>query len=288
MFESAFEHAATGMALVGLGGRWLRVNRSLCRITGYAEGELLARTFHDVTHPGDLDKDVSQARRLLAGEIEAYHVEKRYLRKGGSVVWVLLSCSLVRDRAGGPLYFVAQVQDIGERKALEGRLRRMATRDALTGLPNRAAFLDHLRRAAARSRRRAASVAVLFVDLDGFKAVNDGLGHGAGDAVLAEAARRLGSCVRRGDVVARLGGDEFAVLAEDIGRAEADGLAGRIVGRLGDPVGVGGSEAIVGASVGVAMEGPGREWHRGDLLRAADEAMYAAKTAGGSAHRFVA
>lgn len=122
-FGAAFQHAAIGMALVGLDGRWLKVNHSLCRLVGYDEAELLALSFQDITHPDDLDADLNQVRRMLDGEIETYQMEKRYFRKDGQVVWILLNVSLVHDAAGAPLYFISQIQDITERKQTEVTLR---------------------------------------------------------------------------------------------------------------------------------------------------------------------
>jgi diguanylate cyclase (GGDEF)-like protein/PAS domain S-box-containing protein len=130
-FRNAFSHAAIGMALVGTDGRWLQVNRSLCEIVGYAEEELLAKTFQDTTHPDDLEAELGYIRKLLSDEIRAYQIEKRYFHKLGHVVWVLLSVSLVRDIKGNPLYFIAQILDITERKRAYDRLaeseRRLST-----------------------------------------------------------------------------------------------------------------------------------------------------------------
>ena len=122
-FRSAFEYAAIGMALVAPDGRWLRVNRSLCRLVGYEPEELLTRTFQDITHPDDLDADLDYVRRMLTGEIETYQMEKRYVRKDRQIVWVMLSVSLVHDATGAPLYFVSQIQDITERKRAETALQ---------------------------------------------------------------------------------------------------------------------------------------------------------------------
>jgi PAS domain S-box-containing protein len=121
-FRGAFESAAIGMALVAPDGRWLRVNPSLCRIVGYSPEELLATTFQAITYPEDLDKDVDFVRRMLEGSISHYQLEKRYFRKNGHLVWILLSVSLVRDGDGSPLYFVSQIQDISARKEAEVRL----------------------------------------------------------------------------------------------------------------------------------------------------------------------
>jgi PAS domain S-box-containing protein len=121
LFENAFTHAAIGMALVGLDGRWLRVNPSLCQLVGYAEPELLASSFQDITHPDDLDTDLAYVGQMLRGEIESYQMEKRYRRRDGSLVWVMLSVSLARTEEGTPLHFISQLQDITARKEAEAR-----------------------------------------------------------------------------------------------------------------------------------------------------------------------
>ena len=126
LFQSAFEFAAIGMALVSPEGKWLRVNRSVCKITGYTETELLERTFQDITHRDDLELDLENVRKMLAGEIETYQMEKRYYHKNGSVVWVLLSVSLVRTKSGEPLIFIGQIQDITRQKASGEKLVKAA------------------------------------------------------------------------------------------------------------------------------------------------------------------
>jgi PAS domain S-box-containing protein len=122
-FRRSFDDAAIGMALVGRDGCWLQVNRSLCEMVSYPEEELLEKTFQDITHPDDLEKDLEQVRRLLAGEIRTYQMEKRYFHRDGHVVWILLSVSMVHDEEGEPLYFVSQMQDISERKRAEQKIR---------------------------------------------------------------------------------------------------------------------------------------------------------------------
>jgi PAS domain S-box-containing protein len=124
LFQSAFQFAAIGMALVSPEGKWLRVNRSICKITGYSETELLQRTFQDITHPDDLELDLENVRKMLAGEIETYQMEKRYYRKDGKIVWVLLSVSLVRTKSGEPLFFIGQIQDITRQKTSEEKLAK--------------------------------------------------------------------------------------------------------------------------------------------------------------------
>jgi PAS domain S-box-containing protein len=122
LFQNAFEHAAIGMALVAPDGKWLRVNRSICEITGYTEKELLERSFQDITHPDDLDLDLANMGKMLAGQIDGYQMEKRYLHKNGAIVWVLLSVSLVREETGQPRFFISQIQDITSRKESERQL----------------------------------------------------------------------------------------------------------------------------------------------------------------------
>jgi PAS domain S-box-containing protein len=124
LFQSAFEFAAIGMALVSPEGKWLQVNRAICEITGYSEAELLERTFQDITHPDDLEADLENVRKMLAGEIKTYQMEKRYLHKNGSVVWILLSVSLVWTTSGEPLFFISQIQDITRQKASEEKLAK--------------------------------------------------------------------------------------------------------------------------------------------------------------------
>jgi PAS domain S-box-containing protein len=133
-FRGAFDDAATGMALVALDGRWLRVNRALCEIVGYAEPELLTKTFQDITHPADLARDVEAHRKLLAEEVRGYETEKRYLHKDGHTVWAFLSVSLVRDSAGHPLYFISHVNDLTDRKQLEGQLLQAQKMEAVGSL----------------------------------------------------------------------------------------------------------------------------------------------------------
>src|SRR6202048_2935895 len=122
LFQNAFEFAAIGMALVSTEGKWLRVNRAICEITGYSEAELLKRTFQEITHPDDLDLDLENVRKMLAGEINTYQMEKRYFHKNGSIVWVLLSVSLVHNRSSAPLFFISQIQDITRRKQSDEQL----------------------------------------------------------------------------------------------------------------------------------------------------------------------
>jgi diguanylate cyclase (GGDEF)-like protein len=221
-------------------------------------------------------------RRMLVGEIRTYQMEKRYFHKEGQVVWTLLSVSLVHDEEGEPLYFVSQIQDISERKDLEERLQHRAFHDFLTNLPNRQLFMDRLGQALRRSGRRHNRVAVLFMDLDGFKVVNDSLGHQVGDLILTVVAQRLRSCLRPEDTLARFGGDEFVVLIEAVDDpAQAVRVAERITEELRRPFIMEGRDLHVIASIGISL-GDARTHDADDLLREADTAMYRAKDDGGN------
>jgi diguanylate cyclase (GGDEF)-like protein/PAS domain S-box-containing protein len=277
-FRLAMAHAPVGMALVSLDGHFLEVNEALARMTGYGVDELVGRTFQQITHPDDIDSDLEQLGLLVSGSITHYTIEKRYLRADGEQVWILLAVSMVRDEDGSPAYFISQIQDVTAARATQERLVHRALHDPLTGLANRELILDHLERAAARAQRQGDEVAVLFVDLDHFKDVNDTYGHEVGDTLLMAVADRLRSAVRPADTVGRLGGDEFVVVVEDVPDDDlALALVNRIQHELARPVGIAGRTHHVAASIGVT-QGVGRDARA--MLREADEAMYRAKALG--------
>ena len=291
-FRGTFEDAPIGVALVGLHSpspeadrRYLRVNPALCEMLGYAEEELLSMTTSDVTHPEDLERSRARMGQLFEEGGSKYTLEKRYVRKDGRVVWAMLNVSLVRDADGNPSHFVAQFQDVTERRALEDRLRHQALHDSLTGLPNRNLLVDRLGHALSRTeRRRGGRAAVLFMDLDGFKVVNDSIGHDAGDLLLVAVAERLEGCLRPEDTLARFGGDEFVVLIEEVkDPAEAVRVAERISEGFGSPFWLGERELYARASIGIAT-GDARTKTPEALLRDADTAMYRAKEAGGGGY----
>ena len=409
LFEKAFSEAPIGMALVGLDGRWMKVNAALCRITGYGEDELLSLSYLDLLHPEDpAGPEHVQVQRLLAGEISSYQAEKRYLTRGGGTIWILLSASLVRDVAGDARYYVAQISDITQRKEAEDRLQRaeaearaerdhataiieamsegyaltcdgeivavndalcqltgftaeqligsrapfpfwpadlaealtheqadfraeaggsraatfvradgerfeaevtarparfqdgrplgfvntirdvsaqrryerelerLARTDTLTGLANRLVLQESLEREAPRRPDPERGLALVLLDIDNFKQVNDAYGHPAGDAVLREVAWRLQRTVRAGEVIARVGGEEFAWLIPGSTAEEATAAADR--GRAAiaaEPVGRAG---ILTMSAGVAIVSTPCDGDR--LYRMADRALYAAKQGG--------
>lgn len=280
-FRSAFDHAAIGMALVSPEGRWLQVNRALCALLGYSEKELMATDYLKVIHPNDLSAVIANIKDLMRGKIPSCQTEKRYIHKHGHEVWALWSASLTRDAFTKSPHLIFQIQNITDRKQAEERLLHDAFHDALTNLPNRALLMDHLKLALARSQRAEKTMfAVIYLDLDRFKVVNDSLGHMIGDQLLVGIARRLENILRPGDTIARLGGDEFTILLEDIDDSNyVIQIAERIQSELSAPFSLSGREVFTTVSIGIAISS--KEYAQTeDILRDADTAMYRAKALG--------
>lgn len=276
LFESAFAAAPIGMALVSVDGRFLKVNRALSTLLGRTEAVLLRGTFHDLAHPDDPFDSTELLAAIADGPDQ--RLEKRYLRPDGTLVWTLLAVALVRDGEGRPRFFIIQFEDVTERKNAQREIERLATIDALTGLPNRLLLMDRLRHALEMARRSGWLVGLVFVDLDRFKEVNDAYGHEVGDDLLRQVAGRLDSVTRVGDTTTRLGGDEFVIICEQVTAAdEVAQVAGRIRAALARPFAVLGHEVRISGSVGVTVgDSPSGE----TLLQEADRSMYAAKRSG--------
>ncbi|MGH2980773.1 MAG: PAS domain S-box protein, partial [Solirubrobacterales bacterium] len=284
-FRSAFDDAAIGMAIVSPEGRFLRVNRALVELIGYTEDELCSMGSADITHPEDLSGSLQALEEMVEGLRDRYQTEKRYFHADGHVIWTDLSTTIVRDRDGEPLYLLSQIQDVSERKESEARLAHRASHDELTGLPNRGVLEDRMVLALNRQRRERQPITVLYLDLDGFKRVNDTHGHDAGDYLLIAIAKRLTALVRPTDVVSRLGGDEFVILCEAMDEAAATKLVKRIVEVVPKPIEVAGRSLGVSPSVGIALSRDPRV-KPGDLLADADMAMYFAKEESGCGYAF--
>jgi len=255
-FRSAFEHAPIGMALISIDGRLFRVNRALVQILGRGESELLASSLLDLCFSDDRDQCREQVRRLFTGVTQSAQLEQRFVHHDGHPVWVSLSASLVRDVKDEPMYLVCQVEDIGERRASGEALAHQAVHDPLTGLPNRLQFVERLGRELSRADQRRERIAVLFLDLDRFKVVNDSLGHSAGDRLLVAVADRLSSVMGPRDIVARFGGDEFTILCHEVTSEETvELIAERIAEAIARPVALIEGEVFVTASIGIALSG---------------------------------
>jgi diguanylate cyclase (GGDEF)-like protein/PAS domain S-box-containing protein len=280
-FTAAFTHAAVGMAIVRPGGAMLQVNQALCSLLGRSEAGLLGQPFDSLLHAGDAALFGRRTEGVLAQPDQAFSMELRCVAGDGRDLWVAVHCSRYADPGGVGVGLIYQLHDITSRHLAESRLQHIAYHDGLTDLANRTCFHERLEVAVERTRLDADErFAVLFLDLDRFKIVNDSLGHLAGNELLREVAQRLRACVRPSDLVARLGGDEFAVLLENLHDPELGmRLAQRVLDALCKPVAINGTEVLPGASIGITFSDLGYRTVD-EVLRDADLAMYEAKGAG--------
>ncbi|TMH01218.1 MAG: EAL domain-containing protein [Betaproteobacteria bacterium] len=280
-FHSAFTQASIGMAIVSSQGVVLQANQALYALLGYNEAQVLRGAFSELLQPGD----ATLLERHVAGVAErredTFSIELRCLGADKRETWVSLHCSRFDDHATTDAGLIFQLHDITSRRRAEGELRHIAYHDTLTDLANRNCFQERLSVAVERSRLdRRFSFAVMYLDLDRFKLVNDNLGHPAGDELLKEAARRLIACVRPKDLVARLGGDEFAILLEETQhQSDVVVLAERLLEALKEPVCINGTEVRPLASIGITFSDLGYR-EPDEVLRDADLAMYKAKADG--------
>ena len=255
----------------------------LLQMCGYGGGDLNSNPdeFDDRTHPDDLEQ-LHQARQdHFEGRVPLYHSERRILCKDGTWKWVLSRGLVIsRDADGKPLRMIGTFTDVSSRKASEALIRQQAFYDTLTGLPNRRMLRDRLEQEIKRNNRDQQELAILFIDLDHFKEVNDTLGHDRGDMLLIEAGRRIQSCVRTSDTVARMGGDEFTViLAELPSSSHLEGILQKMLRALGELFQLGTEQVFVSASIGITMY-PTDATEIEDLFKNADQALYVAKGAG--------
>ncbi|HEY3268503.1 MAG TPA: PAS domain S-box protein, partial [Armatimonadota bacterium] len=278
-FRALFEHSSDMVAVIDAVGTIMFQCSSIERILGYDPASVVGSDVFDLLHPDDR----LAARRALnsalakPGAVPPMEVRVRHRDGSWRHIEIIGNNQLHRQEIGG---VIINTRDITERKRFEEEMRHQAFHDSLTGLPNRILFRERVEHALVRASRHDRSVAVLFIDLDHFKVVNDSLGHQAGDHLLVEAAGRIRSCLRAEDTAARLGGDEFTVLLEEMtDNAGAALLAERILRRLGLPYEVGGRETFVNASIGIVVSVGGQDT-ADDMLRKADVAMYQAKGAG--------
>ncbi len=282
-FRAVFEGAAVGIGIADLDGNVLEVNDALLRMFGGVDHHVRSRNVNEWVHPEDAPQVWGMHAELVRGERDHYRVEKPYYRNDGTVLWTNLTVSLLRDAEGCPQYQLALMEDTTERRLLNLRLRYEATHDALTGLPNRTLFFERLDKALSAGQAQGMPFGLCYLDLDGFKAINDSLGHSAGDRLLVEVADRLQSCATAsGEMVARLGGDEFVALTTGYESPDAvEELAVRILSVLATPIRIDGRELTVRGSIGV-VEGLAGTQSPAEVLRSADITMYRAKAAGGN------
>ncbi|MEZ5344714.1 MAG: EAL domain-containing protein [Pyrinomonadaceae bacterium] len=280
-FRNAFDYAAVGMALVSTAGDILKVNRALTSLLGEIETNILGKSFAGFVTDEDVNLYHQNLAIVLSGESKYRQTEVRILGKDNRELCMIWNVSLVNDQLNKSAHFIFQLQDITDRKEAEEQLAHGALHDSLTNLPNRALFLDRLELAFKRARRHFDEhFAVLYLDFDRFKLVNDSYGHFVGDKLLIEIGNRLNSCLRSCDTVARLGGDEFTMLVEDVSNFEQVlRIVERIQEETAHPFVVDGKELSLSLSIGIA------EWSKNYskpeyILRDADTALYQAKRLG--------
>ena len=289
VFETFFEQARVGLALADLSGRLVRVNPTYAELLGSEPEDLVGRHVADLVHPEDRERTVRRLDAVARGQLSSSLEEDRVVPVHSPLLWLQHGVGVVPGADGDPAWLALSAQDITERRRVERDLRALtaslteaAVRDPLTGLANRSLFEERLRAVLARDERTGQSTAVLFLDLDGFKQVNDEHGHAVGDAVLRAVATRLSGAVRPSDTVARLGGDEFVVLVEGAGQDAVGALVERLHHVVAEPIAhpTGQRPLSVGVSIGVAFSQRGTTPAQ-RLLSEADKAMYVEKQADG-------
>ncbi|HWI21412.1 MAG TPA: diguanylate cyclase [Baekduia sp.] len=270
LFAQAFEHAPLGMAITDVDGQILRVNPAICVLLGYSEEHLLQSNVIDLTHEDDTSRDAIFHERQRTGDVSSYHLQKRYIHADGHVIECQLSVAVITDDAGKPVYAIGQVQDVTAQRRLEARLQELADHDYLTGLLNRRRFERELATQLDRCHRHGERAAVLLLDIDRFKQVNDTQGHAAGDQLLKDAALAFEQRVRGTDRLARVGGDEFAAILVETDEEGALQVGKALIQSLREH-GITGSIGITAARAGDEVDA---------VLARADRALYAVKRAG--------
>lgn len=285
-YLTSFDLLSVGMAHISLDGKWLKANRDLCEILGYSEAELCSMRFHASVFPDDLPRIIELQASILMGRIPSFSAELRFRKSDGLIAWVNLTLSILRDDRNCPRHLIAIVEDISRNRRAEEQLQFLSTHDTLTRLPNRKFLLEKLVHTLAHAESENKRVAVLLLDLDRFKLINDTLGHAAGDRLMGFCGQHIADRLENGDLAARLGSDEFAIVCC---RAESDddiaAFSENLLGAISTPVHMEELDISITGCIGIAVY-PDHGDDISTLLRKADTAMYRAKDAGGNHYRF--
>ncbi len=285
-FDAVFNYSHAGIGILSLDGQLVKVNQTLCQQFGYSADTLLSMNFFHLIHPDDFASLQNQIQQLIDSQMKIYHSEHQCYRKDNESIWVSITISLVHNQENKPEFFVVQVQNITLQKKAEERLRHMAYHDPLTGLANRNKLEQFINQILAQSRRHQESFALLFIDLDRFKNINDTIGHEAGDLLLQIIADRLKGAIRNTDLVARLGGDEFVIVVTDVHKSESVAvIAHKILESVMQAVVVKGQELYITTSIGISLY-PFDGQNMQTLMKNADLALYRAKEHGKNNYQF--
>jgi diguanylate cyclase (GGDEF)-like protein/PAS domain S-box-containing protein len=285
-FQIIFSHTDMGIALLNLDGAFVKINQALCELLGFDEKDMLDKNYHYLIHPIDNNKLQILNQKLIDNKIKFYKTEQQVFRKNGEVLWIMVIVSLVRDRMEKPAYFILQVQNISLQKKAEERLNHMAYHDPLTGLANRNKLEQFINQLLAEARRYQRGFALLFLDLDRFKNINDTIGHESGDLLLQVIAERLRSTIRSTDMVARLGGDEFVLVITDIKKVgDVALISQKILENILNVVMIKEQEIYITTSIGISLY-PYDGEDLQVLMKNADLALYRAKEHGRNNYQF--
>ena len=276
-----FQQPFIGMFTANHDKQIRHINQRFCDMVGYSMDEMQQLDWGKLTHPDDIAANQAYLEQAIRGEINAYQMEKRYIHKDGHIVYIDLNVECLRKADGSPDYFIGMMLDITERKAAEEEIKKLAFFDPLTNLPNRRKLFDRLQYVIALNHRNQSQFAVFMIDLDKFKAVNDKLGHSAGDELLKQVAARITHCLRDNDMVARLGGDEFVFVLENLNPPEvAETIALKVIADLTLPFQLSENNSVqIGASIGIGLY-PQHGNTPESLMDHADSALYQAKDNG--------
>lgn len=276
-FKAYFNASPVGMCALDIQKQWIEFNPALCQLLGYSNQALMEKTWEFITFADDLPIESRLFNKLIQGEINDFELDKRFIKRDGSFVYANVRVTCLRKQQGQLDYFVAIVMDITNRKKVEEKMQFMAHHDTLTNLPNRALLEDRFKQSKAYANRHRSMMAVLYLDLDHFKNINDSLGHLVGDKLLIQVAKRLNACIRDTDTVCRLGGDEFLILLTHLDSVESVAkISAKLLSELGRAFKIEMHALNISCSIGAAFYP-----NDGDtfeiLLQNADTALYQAK-----------
>ncbi len=287
-FQTMFLSAPVGMLLLDLNTtNILEINPAYCKIVGRSVKEIKQVGWEEMTHPDDLEENKFKLKQLQDGEIDHFKMTKRFVKPDNQIVWTELTVSMIHSQMDPEnLQYLAILEDITDRRNFEEKVWKQANFDFLTGLPNRNMLTDRLSQSIKKANRDNREFAMLLIDLDQFKDVNDTLGHDRGDELLIETTNRLNNCVRESDTVARLGGDEFVIILSELSYLSGVGMVAKHINEvLCEPFLLGKEIAYISASIGITLF-PKDATDAIDLMKNADQAMYAAKNQGRNGYHF--